>query len=241
MIEVFVEKDGAYVVSPKYDKVEVLIPSDYFKNNLAVPMGEKIHTLGIINMVAYQGTKEFVLQLSLPIKLQLNIYGELVPTTFDVNGELVDFMSTTINKGDIFIESVKHIQSLFNSIEFLDWFNGAKISDSVPYNDVTNMFLEASSMNGIGLGVPQVLLDIMLSEMCRDKDDIATPYRLRINKTGKDDNSYKFIPIKEIPRTSSVLAALAFEDITKANRAGIIQTETGQQQRLSPIEDLLKI
>ena len=233
------EKDG-FRVSKDYEKIEILIPDQYFKTGIAKQMGTKILTLGIVNVVVYpkKGTVQ-ILQMSLPIKMSFNTDEDMFKQDYELDGKPVLFNVCTIYSGNYVINDTKHIQSLFNSIDFVNWFNGGKIADTVPYTGISNIFVDAARMNGIGLGVPKVLIDIMISEMCRDADQPAMPYRFRVNKSGKDDGAYKFIPIKQIPQTSSVLAALAFEDIGKSLRNAVVQTESGVEQRTSPIEKML--
>ena len=234
------EKDG-FKVSKHYEKVEVLIPEQYFKNGIAQLMGTKVNTLGIVNMVLYpiKGGSPKIMQLTLPIKLDFNTDEEMFKQDYELDGKPVSFNVCTVYQNNYIINNTKHIKSLFNSIAFVEWFNGGKIADTVPYNEVSGIFTDAANMNGIGLGVPNVLIDIMISEMCRDADEEAIPYRFKLNKLGVDNGSYKFIPIKQIPQTSSVLAALAFEDIGKSVRNSVIQTEKGVAQRTSPIEKML--
>ena len=241
MLDYFITDKTGFKVSNNYEKIEVLIPDQYFKTGIAKLLGVNVSTLGIVNMVMYpaKGGKPEIMQLTLPIQLEFNTDEELYKQDYELDGKPVTFNICTIYKGNYISNNTKHIKSLFNSIAFVDWFNGGKISDTVPYSEVPEVFSDAAQMNGIGLGVPKVLINIMISEMCRDADEEAIPYRFKINKIGKDDGSYKFIPIKQIPQTSSVLAALAFEDIGKSLRNSVVQTEKGVAQRTSPIEKML--
>ena len=154
------------------------------------------------------------------------------------DGELQQFTVLTINSGNQVTPNSTYIQSLKDAIMFLHKFNGAKFSNVMPYDEIVRIFKDGIQKNGVSLGVPDVLISLIISELCRDSENDFQPFRFKANKTGKDEG-YSLIGIKKIPQKSSVLAALAFEDMQTAIRAAVHQTRTDFEQRTAPIEKLI--
>lgn len=237
--EIFIKKDDQLIVSSKVQQVDFLLPQSYFNSEIAYFMADQIFCLGIFPIRYKVMDKWHYSQLSLPLVVKLNIYSDLVSTKFKLDGEVQDFKVCSIPSGSVAIDSTVHIQSLDNVKMFMDIFNTAKINSSISYTDITPTYKEAFSKNGIGLGVPSVLLEALISEMCRTKKDENTPFRHVAGKTG-DVKDYQFIGLKRIAETSSVLAAISFENMNKSIRTSIKQTREGVEQRKSPLEKMLK-
>ena len=96
-------------------------------------------------------------------------------------------------------------------------------------------------MHGIKFKVQSVLIEAMASEMIRYKKNEAIPFRMVMHLKNVDmKNDYFIMPIKDIARTTSVFNALSFEDIKKSMQASVLMTRSGQAQRQSPVETVLK-
>lgn len=238
----FENKPDGIFLSTKFTKCEILIPNSYFEDGIAIRDNSVIKSVGIVNIRLFYSTSDKknykFFQLTLPIEIPFNTNEEPFLKYFKYDGQVQQFMVLTIYGGNCITKDLTYIQSLNNAINFMAKFNGAKFSNTIPYTEVTRIFKDGITKNGVGLGVPDVLVELLISEFCRDSDNDSIPFRFKCNKTGNMDG-YNFIGIKKIPQKSSVLAALAFEDMNAAIRSAVFQTKMNIKQRIAPIEKLI--
>lgn len=231
-------EDGIYL-NKQFEKCEILVPKSYFNDNMAVRDGQRVESLAVVTVALHAGSKKpRFFQLTLPLNIVFNTDIEPYDKYYRFDGELQQFTVLTIHGGNQVTPNSTYIQSLKDAIMFLHKFNGAKFSNIMPYDEIVRIFKDGIQKNGVSLGVPDVLISLIISELCRDSENDFKPFRFKANKTGKDEG-YSLIGIKKIPQKSSVLAALAFEDMKTAIRAAVHQTRTDFEQRTAPIEKLI--
>lgn len=241
---VFTEtKDKKLMIHKSIHVLEFLIPNSYFDAGIAKFYSDQIETIGIIPIryKLIENSPFKYMQLSLPIAIKINVYEELYTKSFSLSSgdEPEQYTIITIPKNSVAIDSTMHIQSLFNVIDFLELFNSGKISNTIKYSDIVNLYKDAFIKNGLSTGVPSTIIEAMIAEMCRDENDNNKLFKFTAGKTGKQFG-YEFVSLKSVAETSSTLAALAFENINKAIRTSISQKRNNLEQRISPMETLLK-
>ena len=232
-----VEKDVVYVNSPM---IKIYIPKSYFTKTLAKYVGDKVNTFGVFKFKTFISNSD---------KSKGQIHTFKYPSMINVEyitkeEELVDvgeggkmpYIVLTLEKGMVFLESVNHIQNHENVEAFLNHLNYSRTTN-IGYSELMDMFHKVNDMNGVHLGVPSVLLELMIAELCRNPNNLSEAFRFAINKDKKmTDLSYKMVGIKNLPHFNSTFTSLAFEDLSKGILMSVKRTKTKENEEYSPIE-----
>ena len=107
------------------------------------------------------------------------------------------------------------------------------IPSTIPYDKIQDYFPESIRINGANFGVDLNLFGIMISELCRNKNNLEQPFRMSKNNNMLD---YKPISIKELPKLIS-----PFDSIISENwdRSAIGACLTKGKQTNSPLQKVL--
>lgn len=243
------------------------IPKYYFEKELAEWKGEEVNTMAVFFLEIYPSLsskpKLFKIMLSTSINLKFSEVQE-VEKNFridELNDEDDDeilensnddeensnnstsvktnkFFALKIFKDEVFISSTIHVMSLANSKAYLRYLQQAKLPDDIPYNETVKSFKYNSEINGISLGVPDILLEMMMGELLRSKKDDSIPFRKIAGKTGQN-LGYKAAKLKELPFINSVFQGLAFENINIAITKGLKISRFNKSQSKAPIEEAI--
>jgi hypothetical protein len=234
MIDFLKEVGDSMVVDAT--QIIIYIEKSFFDDGLAIELGEKIETTGLFYIgVKYTPTgTEKMFRFTAPVSLAINFKDRFSVTTGFEGADPVPYECARLLKGDIFVHNLNHVQDIDNAITFLKVFNLARIPRSMPYNSLVELYKGAASFNGINFRVPSLLIEVIISELCRKATDNTQPFRLDAGK-GKTDG-YKMIPIKKIAEVSSVFNAISFENLNQAIQSSVSSTRSGKKQRVSPIE-----
>lgn len=233
----FAKEDGDSVVVT-WDRVDVLIPESYFSDPpLAEDLGAVVQTLGFVNLRATEkeGGKPRTFGLRLPASIRLRY--SATSSEEDEDGDPVRVF--TARSGETLVENLNVVQSSDNVSALFRVLAGARIT-GVDYVDLANMFIEGSKLNGANPGVTRVILEAVVSEMARYNKDPNTPLRIPLAAGKASDTDFRLVKLKELPRLNSVFTGIGFEDIQLAVQSGVRKTMSGEPQRESPMEELIK-
>jgi hypothetical protein len=224
----FIEEKDNQVICKK--KLTILIDQEMFEDGIAEIMDDKISTMGILKIQV--GSKKYNLQL--PITILVNakeIYKEdkWYKIDYEPNDIIIDrtvfFLSATIGAK--------------NANDFLNILTTAKLHPKKP-EELVSIFEKNTKLNGINVDVQRVLIEAMVSELCRYKANNTIPYRIATKTNKATSEDFEVVNIKEISRLSSVFNAISFEDVKKSLEASVLMTREKTDQNISPVEKVLK-
>lgn len=254
----FLEKNDKDQVIFKGGKLEIYIPKDYFKEEIAESHGMRISTIGIFIMKYYsdvESSKYKTYQMYIPENIffsyseKIDSVKEVLKTNVTTNGDDEDeeennedtYTVFILYENDVFIENTKIARSIKNTEEFVKLHQGARIPSIVEYSKILNLYLENTDTNGIDLEVPSAILEMQISELCRYKKDLNIPFRKAIttlkNVTELD---YTQVSIKNLAMLNSTFTAITSEDINAAITAGVSKSRTDGIELDTPIEPVSK-
>ena len=96
-------------------------------------------------------------------------------------------------------------------------------------------------MNDVSLHVPVTTLSTIVMQMCRDPKNPNKTFAQYIAKQKNPSMiGYRFANIRELS-ASSVFGGLSFEDFNYMADLGLSTTKEEKDQKISPIEDILKL
>lgn len=220
--------------------LRIFIPKSYFEKGMAKYVGERVNTFGIFKFATYnsdaptsKGTVhsfKYPAMVNVPFVDQDNQYLDLG------EGGKMNYVVLTLEKGMIFLENVNHIKNHENVEAFLNHLNYSRVTN-LKYSEMINIFHKVNSMNGVKIGTTSVILEMMISELCRNPNNLGESFRFALNKN-KDigDLAYRMVGIKNLPHFNSTFTSLAFEDLSKGILMSVKRTKTGEQEEYSPIE-----
>ena len=234
----FAREEGNSVVAV-WDRVEFLIPESYFAEPpLAEDLGGSVEVLCFVDVRAYEkeGSKPRLFGIRLPARVRVRYSSADVET--DEDGDKVRVFSS--GAGDILIDDVNVVQSSDNVSGLFRVLAGARIT-SVSYEDLASLFIDGAKLNGAGTGVTRSVLEAAISEMARWSKDTSVPLRVPLAAGKATQEDFRFVKLKDLPRLNSVFTGIGFEDIQLAVQSGVRKTMSGEPQRPSPMEELIKL
>ena len=217
--------------------INIYVPAQFFDSGMANWLGDKCMTTGMffIETFGSETAKGKLFKLNIPVALILNFSSKTdVTRQIATSVPEAKYYRLGLEKGDVLIENLNHVQDIESTISFMSFFNSGKVDKSTPYIELHDIFKESARLNSVNLGVPSAMVEVMISEMMRDVKDGDVPYR-QIYGTAKD-KGYEPFSVKDVAKTSSVFSALAFEDINASMQIAVKKTIEGKKQFESPIE-----
>lgn len=182
----------------------------------------RYNTLNIPSMVEFH-----------PTKLDMDVSVKLYP-----DSETKKYTVMTFDAGTE-MWSQYGIQSLENAMLFLDAILGGQLDNNIPYTMLVPAWVNNLKMNGQSAGVPISIMEIIIHAMCRDKRT-GKPFG---EVLGKDPEhsliGYNFMDVREAS-TASIFGAISFEDQNAMLDVAINMTLQNKEQRISPLEKVIK-
>ena len=234
----FAREDGDSIVAA-WERVEFLIPESYFSHPpLAEDLGGSVEVLCFVDVRAYEkeGSKPQLFGIRLPARVRIRYTSATVEA--DEDGDKVRVFSS--GAGDILIDDVNVVQSSDNVSGLFRVLAAARIT-GVSYEDLASLFIDGAKLNGAGTGVTRSVLEAAISEMARWTKDPSVPLRIPLAAGKAKQDDFRFVKLKDLPRLNSVFTGIGFEDIQLAVQSGVRKTMSGEKQRPSPMEDLIKL
>lgn len=231
--------DGAYM--------EVYIPKYYFEKGVANREGNIINTIGIFNFKIFSSEDK---KDNAPIHMfnfssfistkPTDSYNTKITNLTENSGEM-DYTVLRYFKGDLFLTSVNLIQKSDNTVTFINLLNAGKLPTNIPYHKVITTELSNLEFNGVNLKVPATVLELIISEIYRDKNDLTKAFRYR---AGSSENvsmyDYKPVNIKNIATFNSTFTGITFEDLDYNITASVNKARQGKKEAISPVEKTIK-
>lgn len=231
-------------------KLEIFTPQNYI-GSIATINGDSLETFGAAVYKYYKNPKD-----KKPTKISVLKRPSILkfyPTYIDQNVKdtIWDGIYTDLNEnvycrmsfeqGSRVVDKVS-IQHLDNVVKFLDSLMARKIDNNIPYPILSEIFVKNSTDNGIDLGVPICIIDLIIYKLCRDKRDMRKPFGQVYGKDPKvSPIAYQFANMRDICASDSVFSAITFEDMNSMLDASLNMTTNGVSQNQSPTEQIIKM
>jgi hypothetical protein len=130
-------------------------------------------------------------------------------------------------------------ESATNCEMFTRLICSGKIPRSLAYNDIFFAWLKNFEINGVNPAVPPIALQTIISEMCRNPNDVSKQFRTVAGKGGVDPHSYIMMNMNAVSAYSSVMSSMAFERFAEKLTTSLNMTKEGIKQTPSPIEQII--
>ena len=232
---IFYSGDGEFVF---------IVPELYFDKGrkCAIIEGEFIRLLGTIDYTILKNNETDVTK-----RLKKFFFPSMFYTkpgriekikNLNINGISEDYrlLYYSDNNSDEIISNIKVPQDIEN-VEILNnlFIKTGHINKNIPHDKLQDYFFESIRVNGNKYGVSAQLFGLVISEICRDPNNMNNPFRLS-NAIKKDMNSYYPISVKEVPKYISPYQSLISENWDDA----VIGAIMNDNNIKSPMEKIMK-
>lgn len=245
MLSRYVIDNGESIVF-KGHYMEIYIPQSYYESKLAETQGKFVKTFGVLNYRIFDNKdKELVSGiLNLPTTIFLSPV-EMSDVTMrmknDPDTEPKKYKACKFYKDDIIMPSAIQPDSA-NVEAFINIIFNNKLEGNIPYNKLLDIWEKNLELNKVKLGVAASNLEIIISEIYRNKNNPNEKYAKVVGKDPKASQyMYKSASIREICSRNSTFAALTFEDMDAMITTSLNINKYNKKQVESPIEKIIKM
>lgn len=222
-----------------------IVPEIFFERNHAIIEGEYISMIGCLNYAVLKKETDTIIDnikvfdyptvfTCKPGKIEKIKKLKLVNSRPAEDYRLLHFKN---NDEDQVITSIIIPQDIVNVEEFMQIFvKTGKIPANIRYDRLHELFTENIALNGNSYKITIQEFGILVSELCRDPDDISRPYRLSkmINKSMVD---YVPVSIKALSKIVSPFTSITTENWDEAVvNASVIRPE---DIKYTPMEKIM--
>lgn len=233
----FISVKGTSFVFNKDGWFKFFVPEKYFSGKLAQFVGENISLFGVIPYAIYDKNDKPIGKLrtfKYPISFltkpdEIEVVKGLKLTK---NNKVEDYRVLKYRRGGVIVVNYNIAEDADNIEKWYSALDTGSLPINIPYNQIQDYFMQNVLLTGNDYGVSLQLIGVVISELCRSKDDISKPFRLDNNP---DQNAYQWIAIKDVPRDVSPFTALTNEEWDKA----VIASITTKNSKSSPLEKIM--
>lgn len=225
-------------------ELKIYLPKTFLEKGsiFGTILGDKISTIGLF----YFETEGKFYELTLPVYIEF-LYSEQEKFKGKLTPKLpnMEYDVFILRKNDIFIHDIMHIQKV-DDLEtmLLKIVDQGKMPATVSYADTLNIILQLLLVSGVNdkLGAASAIIEILLSELYRNKNNPNEPFRKLITKNkNASPYDFKMIRMQKIPQLNSIFNSLIGEDMYNQIASSVVRYRDKTPDNISPIEKLIKL
>lgn len=229
------------------DVLNIYIPTKSFERKQAKYNGEYITTMGmfIFEIQTFEQIEKGMSGIFHRLTIPNNIDFQYTDSS-KFKGKIDKYPNDEytvfrLEKGDKFIANVFVQQISSAVITFVKALHGGSMPKSISYDEILGLYHNVLELNNVSLNAPSLIYELSIAEVCRSKKDQSRPFRDAVNK--KPDMSrydYVNINLNKLPMLNSTFSGLTFENMNDAIIKSLDRTETGGEEKFSPLERPIK-
>lgn len=232
----FLKRDGDSLLFNGNGQFVFYVPEVYFDRGDALIKGEYVNLLGILDYTIFKengsniGLKRFYFPtvfLCKPSRIE-----KIKKTRLKEATDVQDYRLLIFEKDDAVVVSTKVPQNITNVEDFYRVYLTGKLPTTIPYDKLQDYFPESIELNGSSYGMTLQMFGVVISEMCRSKNDPYTAFR---HTKIKDMMEYSAMAIVDLPKYISPNASITSQNWD----LGVIGAITNPTNIGSPLEKLL--
>lgn len=221
---------------------EFYIPMYYFDTSrrFAEDLSDKINVLGLFNVGIFENGKlKEMKTLNLPTRINIFVYDSELREVEMTNHEVLQCKVVK------YLKDAKIMQSMIfedevNSKEYLKFITSGSLPRIIPYSKAAEIWRKNQELNGVNFGVSSLYLELILSVMFRNPNDLSQKFSKIASNDGVTDYDYAVASIRQICQYNSTFTALTFEDIDSMITTSLNKSRENAPERESPLEQIIK-
>ena len=229
--------------------LKVYVLQKYIDTNIGKIEGSTVGCLGLLPYRWYESVKDAdadraARKGTLRIPTYINFYPQDVDSDKNIliypESYLKPYCVLTFADGYRCFQN-EIIRDLDSVTLYEETYLDGRLDDNIPYDILTPSWIQNMVMNDISLHVPVTTLSTITASLCRDPKNMDVRWCEVIAKMKKPAMiGYRFANIREMS-ASSVFGGLSFEDFNYTVDIALSMTKEKREQKISPIEDILKL
>lgn len=235
--------DDALIFNQLDQTLIFYVPENYFNNTSKVSIaeikGQYVSMIGLCNwnIIDSNGKASKLRPFKFPTMFLCKPSEIEKVKDFKLEGsDPSDYRLLKFKKGDEVVSHTRVPQLIDNAeIFFKMAIITAKIPTTIPYDKIWELFIKSAELNGFSYNVSIQLFGVLISGICRDKNDISRPFKAT---DMKDMNAYQPVNINMIPKFISPYNAIISENWDDAVRAAILMKDK-KEVPYSPLEKIV--
>jgi hypothetical protein len=240
-------EDDSLVFNQDNKEFVFYVPENFFNDKTKRPIaeikGEDVSMIGLCNwaIIDSNGKAGNINNFCFPTMMLCSPYEIEKVKAFKLTPKSTpgDYRILHFKKGDKVVKEVRVPQIIDNAELFFKLVViTSKMPETIPYDDIWELFIENSKLNGFNYGLHSQLFGIIVSELCRDPNNFKKSYRLTNNSS--NPTGYKTISIKYLPKFVSPYVSLTSENFDDAVRSSILMSDMDEKDiPYSPLEKVI--
>lgn len=241
----FAVRDGLFYLED--GMIELYVYQDYMEKNTSKIVGTKAESIGLLPMAYFKNPLNTKPTWSGTLKIPT--MATFYPSSTDTNQKIKlykdsdekEYSILRFEKGDK-VTPVGVIQNLDNVVLFTEMMLNGRLDCNIPYSILPESWVKNMLLNKVSLAVPITNIASIVATLCRYKDDLSKPFSWFYGKNPDKVSqfAYRFINLREICAAESVFGGLSFEDMNYMLDTSLNMTITEKEQRISPVEKIIK-
>ena len=224
---------------------EFYIPQSFFKSSagFAEDRGDIIRGIGLFDVGLFKDGKLTEMKtLNIPTWIDMYVHeSEDRDVKLPGSNEPVP-CRVLMYYQDTKVMNSKIIEDSSNVELYLKLICGGKIPTSVPYGKSAQIWRKNQRMNGVHLGVPAIIEEMILAVAYRDKSNLSQKFCKVIGqKKNVSEYDYSMASIRQICQYASTFTALWFEDFDSMVTTSLNRTRENKPETNSPLEKIIKM
>lgn len=244
MVPAYITKKEDSVYYTGKGEFLLYIPEKYFDMSFAVANGDYITTMGILLYSTKETENTDPTKKLKPLKLPTMFVTkpgriEKVKKLKLLNLDEEDYriLYYENNNEDKIMVSTNIVQDIENVETFYRMFvKTGNIPNYIPYNELQDYFYESMRLNGGNYNTNWQLFGLVISEICRDKNDLSIPYYMSSAYKKGDMYSYKSLAIRDVSKYISPFSAITGENW---NESIIHAINMDEKEIYTPMEKIM--
>lgn len=223
--------------------LECYIPEYYMDGKYAEQIGNTLKVFGLFSIRTFDGKgkpgklETFALPLFVSLfasdveKQQIALLPDREPEVYYV---------AKFYKGNKIMS--KFVMPDSTNVEiFLNMMLRGKVPNTIPYDKIIDIWHSNLKLNNVHIGTTSCILEIVVSEIYRDRNNPDNKFATIIGKDPKvSQYAYKTANIREICARKSTFTAISFEDMDSMITTSLNMGDK-KEQTISPIEKIIKM
>lgn len=220
---------------------EVRIPIEYLEQSkrLASFTGELVETFGIFYLY-YWNSLEDKENGKKPGQILVNIQSMITMEPSYKIQKGAEYI-LEFHAGDVFIKSILLVQTIENQKRVINMLFNRYIPDFIGYSDIFKTWESCKNINKINLKSPSSLLELIVSEMCRNPENLNQSFRMYLKKYPDGDEKLRvLVNLLDLPKYLSTFGSLSSANPTHGATKSVTRTRKNEADEISPVEEAIK-
>ena len=144
-----------------------------------------------------------------------------------------------------YLKDAKIMQSMIfeddiNAKQYLKSMTAGNLPNLIPYSKALEVWRKNQELNNVHFGVSSCYLEVILSAMYRNPNDLSQKFAKIASNKGVSDYDYATASIRQICQYNSTFSALTFEDMDSMITTSLNKSRENVKEVESPLEQIIK-